>query len=286
LKQYRCGAIAVQHHSEHFMVKKMNYMEVFLRTRSSMKHHIIFDDNGSATPLYSEICPSDLHEIFGPRLPDAIYYYLVQGLISSQVVNNFVSGVLIEGPPLCNGDTQEYRGFIKSLLPFRTNVINLLSKNLNPELANRNVSAYFWFEHDIEHVMSVQKYSKPDTLTKMIYSDVISTYKQNTCKEDIGFLACLSILKDEQLKSACGIKSQKLKGIEDIVMNAELCLLHDREFIDNDGNSLPYGLALSKCSTKYQNEMLVALELLRSKILNNKAPQYVEVAENTVDGKY
>ena len=284
IKQYYCGAIAIQQHSNHFLVKKMDYMEIFLRTRSSIKHHIVFDDNASAVPLYAHLCPSDLQDIFGPRLPDTIYYYLVQGLISPQVINNFVSGVLIEGPPLCNGDTFEYRGFLKSLLPFRTKVINLLSENLSPELANRKVSAFFWFEKGLEHNISIQTDSQT-RLNKMIFSDSISKYKEKTQREDMGFVTCLYLVRERLLDSISELKSRKLQTIDEIVMNAELRLLHDRQFIDGEGNRLPFGKALSKCAPRYQNEILVALDLVRAQLLNNKAPRHIDAAENILDGK-
>jgi hypothetical protein len=50
---------------------------------------------------------SDLHEIIGPRLPNEIFFLLSQGVVNQQVLNNLISGVLPEAPPLM--DSEEYR---------------------------------------------------------------------------------------------------------------------------------------------------------------------------------
>jgi hypothetical protein len=281
IKEYRSGVTTIYAHSNSPNVQNPNYMELFLRARTAIKYHIIFDDNGYIIPLYSETSPSDLDEIFGPHLPDIIYYYIVQGLISPQVVNNFVSKVLIEGPPLCSGDTIEYREFMKKLLPLRTHVMSLLSRNLNSTLINQIVTSYFWFDKEKEYIMSINNDPPSNYLTITIYDHAISLCKKHH-KNINGFLACLTILKNPHWKSS---KSKKSIGLEEIFINTHLHLLYRLEFIDAQGHMLPYGLALSKGSYLYQNELLVALYLLRLDLLSNKPFLHVILAENTTDGK-
>lgn len=65
-------------------MKQNNYKELFLRARASIEHHVIFDRQCKARPLSSTI-PKDLPDIFGPRLPDALFYLLSQNVLSALV---------------------------------------------------------------------------------------------------------------------------------------------------------------------------------------------------------
>jgi len=148
LQQFRTGFNAVQAHAEHPNVKKFNYEENFCRIKSIINHNIILKEDGTVEPLHKDTAPNDLHELFGPRLPDEVYFYMCQGMVSPQVITNLVSGMLLEGPPLCNGDTMEYREFIKSqsLLDLRTQALSLLTMGMSNYMRNRKVNSIFWFE--------------------------------------------------------------------------------------------------------------------------------------------
>jgi len=148
LQQYRTGFNAIQAHAEHPNVKKYNYEENFCRIKSIINHNIILKEDGTTEPLNKETAPNDLHELFGPRLPDEVYFYMCQGMVSPQVITNLVSGMLLEGPPLCNGDTIEYRDFIKSqsLLDLRTQALSLLTMGMSNYMRHRKVNSIFWFE--------------------------------------------------------------------------------------------------------------------------------------------
>jgi len=148
LQQYRTGFNAIQAHAEHPKVKEYNYEDNFCRIKSIITHNIILKEDGTTEPLNKETAPNDLHELFGPRLPDEVYFYMCQGMVSPQVITNLVSGMLLEGPPLCNGDTIEYREFIKSqsLLDLRTQALSLLTMGMSNFMRNRRVNSIFWFE--------------------------------------------------------------------------------------------------------------------------------------------
>jgi len=154
LQQYRTGFNAIQAHTEHPKVKENNYEDNFCRIKSIINHNIILKEDGTTEPLNKETAPNDLHELFGPRLPDEVYFYMCQGMVSPQVITNLVSGMLLEGPPLCNGDTIEYREFIKSqnLLDLRTQAISLLTMGMSNFMRNRRVNSIFWFDpsHEIQ----------------------------------------------------------------------------------------------------------------------------------------
>jgi 5'-3' exonuclease len=154
LQQYRTGFNAIQAFAENPKVKEYNYEDNFCRIKSIINHNIILKDDGTTEPLNKETAPNDLHELFGPRLPDEVYFYMCQGMVSPQVITNLVSGMLLEGPPLCNGDTIEYREFIKSqsLLDLRTQALSLLTMGMSSFIRNRKVNSIFWFDpsHEVQ----------------------------------------------------------------------------------------------------------------------------------------
>lgn len=69
------------------------------------------------------------------------------------MVNNLISGVLIENAPLDGGDTTEYRNFLHQLLSIRTQTLSLLTQPLHQFFQNRKVACYFWFDPSTEYVM-------------------------------------------------------------------------------------------------------------------------------------
>lgn len=125
VKYYKTGHAAVQAYSEHPAVKSVGYGETFARIRSMIRFSLILSSDGIVVPLplsgtphhatAAEI-PSDMHEIFTGRLPDEIYFYLSRGLVGPQGLGWLVSSQIIEPPPLDNGETTEFRRFVKEVI--------------------------------------------------------------------------------------------------------------------------------------------------------------------------
>lgn len=95
--------------------------------------------------------PSDLHEIFTHRLPDEVYFYLSRGLLGPQALVWLTSGQIIENPPLDNGETNEYKRFIKEVITEgqtgpRATALALISSISHSYWKGRPVTAHFWFE--------------------------------------------------------------------------------------------------------------------------------------------
>lgn len=182
LRQFHSGAAIVQHYATHPQVIKINYSEIFFRTRCAITNHLILDDECVISPINIDDCASDLHEIFGAPLPNTIYFFTCMIAISPQVLNSLLSGVIIEGPPLCNGDTVEYRSMLKSLVPVRTQIISLLSHRLSNFFRNKKVSTYYWFESGTEHIMQhtdsssypndIMKVSIPPKFLELVHSTI------------------------------------------------------------------------------------------------------------------
>ena len=106
--------------------------------------------SGPAHPTSTDI-PQDLHEIFTNRLPDEIYFYLSRGLIGPQALVWLTTGQIIEPPPLDNGETTEYKRFVKEVITDgqtgpRATALALISTVLNGFWQNRRITGNFWFE--------------------------------------------------------------------------------------------------------------------------------------------
>jgi len=168
VKFYKTGHAAVNAFLEHPGVKQTSYMDAFCRTRCMVKYSLILNSEGSVTslPLALSIpggshghhnnitaadIPQDLHEVFTNRLPDEIFFYMSRGLIGPQVLVWLTTGQVIEPPPLDNGETHEYRRFIKEVITEgstgpRATALGLISNVLNNFWSNRRVTGSFWFE--------------------------------------------------------------------------------------------------------------------------------------------
>lgn len=119
------------------------YLELFARARSVVRFGLVMGSEGTVGPLplalgavgvnvsgghpqgqgqggHQAIAPSDipqdLHEIFTHRLPDEAYFYLSRGLLSPHSLLWLTTGVIAEYPPLDNGETTEYKRFVKEVV--------------------------------------------------------------------------------------------------------------------------------------------------------------------------
>lgn len=170
VKYYKTGHAAVSALSEHPAVKSMQYLDQFARTRSMVKYSLILSSEGTVMPLpvalpsppnhghghhnhhptAAEI-PQDLHEIFTNRLPDEIFFYLSRGLLGPQALVWLTSGQIMENPPLDNGETNEYKRFVKEVITDgqtgpRATALALISSVSHNFWTNRKVHELFWFD--------------------------------------------------------------------------------------------------------------------------------------------
>ncbi|KAF8584033.1 hypothetical protein K439DRAFT_1177495 [Ramaria rubella] len=172
MKYYKSGHAAVNAFLEHPGVKQSNYLDAFFRARSMVKFSLVLSSDGIVIPLPLAVpappppahhshqhshhitaadVPVDLHEVFTNRLPDEIYFYLSRGLIGPQVLVWLTTGQINEAPPLDNGETNEYRRFVKEVITEgatgpRATALALISSVLNSFWANRRVLGAFWYE--------------------------------------------------------------------------------------------------------------------------------------------
>jgi len=172
VKHYKSGHNAVLSFSEHPAVKQVNYIEQFARARALVKYSLILSSDGLVTALPLAVpplapshhghtltaadIPADLHDVFTNRLPDEIYFYLSRGLIGPQALVWLTSGQIIEPPPLDNGETNEYKRFVKEVITEgatgpRATALALVSRVVNKFWFDRRVTATFWFDNQMQN---------------------------------------------------------------------------------------------------------------------------------------
>jgi hypothetical protein len=139
VRQVKSGFTLIQQYIDHPQVNSSDYVDMYCRAKCIIKFHFVMHDDGVVKPMNLEGAPNDLHDIIGHRLPNALYFYLTQGLINPQVINTLLSGYLIEFSPLCNGETKDYKNLLKDLLPLRTQTLHFLSHNLHTYYRQRKV---------------------------------------------------------------------------------------------------------------------------------------------------
>lgn len=177
VKYYKSGHAAVSAFAENHAVKNLQYSDLYARTRSMIKYSLILSSEGTVLPLPLAITtppsshghpshhphhptaadiPSDLHEIFTHRLPDEIYFYLSRGLLGPQALVWLTTGQIVENPPLDNGETTEYKRFVKEVITDgqtgpRATALALVSSIAHSFWTNRKVTGFFWFEPPSPH---------------------------------------------------------------------------------------------------------------------------------------
>ena len=125
------------------------------------------NNHGHHHPTAADI-PQDLHEIFTHRLPDEVYFYLSRGLVSPQPLAWLTSGQILEPPPLDNGETTEYKRFVKEVITDgqtgpRATALALISSVAHAFWGNRRVTGCFWFDQPTPNNQKAINHSSPQT---------------------------------------------------------------------------------------------------------------------------
>ena len=184
VKYYKSGHAAVQAFSDHPAVKTIQYADHFARTRAMIKFSLILSSEGTVLPLPLAITnpvhghsnhhptaadiPQDLQEIFTHRLPDEIYFYLSRGLLGPQALVWLTTGQIVENPPLDNGETNEYKRFVKEVITEgqtgpRATSLALVSSIAHTFWSGKKVQGLFWFEQPNSHNPRFIQHNAPQT---------------------------------------------------------------------------------------------------------------------------
>ncbi|KAG9004019.1 hypothetical protein FRB94_002728 [Tulasnella sp. JGI-2019a] len=294
-------------------VKQTNYAEQFARAKAMVKYSLIMSSEGLVTALPLVVppttggahghhltaadIPQDLNDVFTNRLPDEIYFYLSRGLIGPQALVWLTSSQIIEPPPLDNGETNEYKRFVKEVITEgatgpRATALALVGNVCNNFWAHRRVTAHFWFEH-----LSPNNANPPNPNTiKPIPHDGQATMqlvervsgwavpiglieeelrRQNSSTIDFGL--CLGATSGEKLAARTKVKanpSHPLDKKDEVVANVIWRFLELRGFLLHThlhsalARAMHGALQTVRINDKFQDPLYLFLELVRAGVMH------------------
>lgn len=311
VKFYKSGHSAVSVYVDHPAVKSMQYPDTYARTRSMVKYSLILSIEGTVQPLPLALpspnqqhsgnhhshhptaadIPADLHDIFTNRLPDEIYFYLSRGLISPQPLVWLASGQIIEHPPLDNGETSEYRQFVKEVITEgqtgpRATTLALISSVAHSFWTNRKVSGAFWFEHSAPPSnKSVLHTSQPTAQLAQRVSgwhvpySIVEEELRGQNSSTIDFALCLGATATEKQAARTrvrpgGTNLQPLEKKDEIVANVIWRFFELRGFLLKTHDHSPMARAMhsairpARLNDKFQDPLYLFLELVRAGVMH------------------
>ncbi|KAF5332183.1 hypothetical protein D9611_008130 [Ephemerocybe angulata] len=326
VKYYKTGHAAVSAFAEHPAVKSVGYLEQFARTRSMVKYSLVLSSEGTVLPLPVALpsphhnthsshnahnnthsnnahptaadIPSDLHDIFTHRLPDEIFFYLSRGLLGPQSLVWLTTGQIVETPPLDNGETNEYKRFVKEVVTEgqtgpRATAVALVSSVANAFWAGRKVQGVFWFEggvpqgHGHGHAGGlgggkfVGHNSAPTTqLVERVAGwnvpyAVIEEELRRQNSSTIDFALALGATATEKLAARTKMKpGAPLEKKDEVVANVIWRFLELRGFLLNThthsalARAMAAGIASARVNDKFQDPLYLFLELVRAGVMH------------------
>ncbi|BEI90327.1 uncharacterized protein CcaverHIS019_0303970 [Cutaneotrichosporon cavernicola] len=286
-----CQAWAVQ-------LKGSGYLESFMRARLAIKYSLVLTTEGACLPLPLVVpppgqvvtpgdVPSDLDDIFSPRLPDELYFLLCRGMVSAQLVGYLASGVIDERQPLA--DSPEYRRFIKDIITEgatspRCTTLALLSAPLHHQWAQKRINAHYYFD---PHYSPPQGAAVPTTdlltlslvnkcSTWMVPHHVLGDELRRQSSSTIDLKLCIGTLeKEETIATTKKEKGSKvLERKDEVVANIIWRFLDVRGFVNNNHHQSPIGKAFhaacqaARVTDKLQEPIYIVLELLRAGVVH------------------
>ncbi|KAG6853230.1 hypothetical protein C0991_005857 [Blastosporella zonata] len=308
VRYYKSGHAAVSMFVDHPAVKTIQYADHYARTRSMIKYSLILSSEGSVQPLplalggpahghpnhhnhptASDI-PQDLHDIFTNRLPDEIYFYLSRGLLSPQALVWLTTGQIVENPPLDNGETTEYKRFVKEVITDgqtgpRATALALISSVSQSFWGNRKVQGYFWFEQPSPHAQKAIQHNSTQTaqLAERVtgwnvpYAIVEEELRRQN-SSTIDFALCLGATASERYaartKNKASPSQAPLDKKDEVVANVIWRFFELRGFLLNTHTHSPLARAMyvsikqARVNDKFQDPLYLFLELVRAGVMH------------------
>uniref|UniRef100_A0A6B2L1U0 XPG N-terminal domain-containing protein n=1 Tax=Arcella intermedia TaxID=1963864 RepID=A0A6B2L1U0_9EUKA len=254
---------------------RANYLETFLRAKCLVEYHIIMDRSGKCRSLIPRGFPKDLHELVGPRMPDQVYYLISQNIISPQVVNNLASGVMVENCPFV--DSQRYRETVINLTSLRTLILGILSSNLNGYHKNRKVITVRWYDPNSEVLMehaSEKVQSKLRKLLPPIFENEINqelSRQRRLGMKEMDFAFILNLIEHRKETAILNLETNpEKKEMSTPIEFYGTTLLHTLQILKfvKNGELTPYGKMLKNVDQRYQEPVIILIDLLREGHLN------------------
>lgn len=335
VRKNRNGAVGViQSFSDHAGVRSKQYLEQFCKFKAMIKCSMVLRaedgavvplplssngalnaalngatgpqglSNGANTTLSPGEIPTDLHEVFSSRLPDEVFLHLSRGLVSSQVYTWLTTGFIVVPAPLDNGETIEYRRFVRETLTESPTsptcvALALACSSLHPFWSSKKVSAVYWWQSAApDRPVQYDSKTTQQLVSRVNQWNVPVTFVEkelrNQGSSTIDIALCLSATKTNELGQETKTPKRpgtgpQLEKKDEIVANVIWRMLELRGFLNHDHLHTPYARALhlalraSRLNDKLQEPLYLALELVREGALH--ANFYTSPASNGASGQ-
>ncbi|KAI0698346.1 XPG I-region protein [Cytidiella melzeri] len=308
VKYYKSGYAAIAASVDSPQVKQMQYNEQYARARSMIKYSLVLSSEGTVIPLplassnstphnhqnhhphhpTAADIPTDLHDIFTHRLPDEIYFYLSRGLMGPQALVWLTSGQIIEHPPLDNGETTEYRRFVKEVITDgqtgpRATSLALISSVAHNFWTKRSVVGHFWFESQQSQKPILHNSQATVQLAERVAGwrvpyAVVEEELRRQNSSTIDFALCLGATASEKLANRTKVKSGQapltLDKKDEVVANVIWRFLELRGFLLNThahshlARAMYVAIKTARLVDKFQDSLYLFLELVRAGVMH------------------
>ncbi|SPO28323.1 related to MKT1 - retroviral protease signature protein [Ustilago trichophora] len=251
----------------------------------------IGSSTGGTPILTAADVPVDIHEVFSHRLPDEVFLHLSRGLVGAQVLSSLTSGHVIEAPPLDNGESEDYKRYVRDTLTEhpaspRCVAVALGASVLNGFWSSRKISGIYYFAPSADNPIPHDSATTLQLINRVNQWNVSNRFieeelrRQNSSTIDLAL--CLGATMSDQLAARTKTPRVKLpdgsmsilEKKDEIVANTIWRMLELRGFLNHAHLHTPPARALylalkkSKLNDKLQEPLYLALELLRSGVLH------------------
>lgn len=247
-------------------------VEAFLANLCVVRYAVVLDTNsGTCAPLGArEALPCDLADVFGPRLPDALYFAVAHGLISPGLVDVLITHVAIEPPPLVESD--HLKRIADSLDGVRGATLGLLTGALHASLREAKLVVRKWFaparETELRHADSP---ALAAVLAAVLSDDEVRGAGASELAASFSAVARLAGGAKPAAAAALPLRTS-----EAFLASVRLQALVLLGYASERGALTPAGEALAQVSA-YGDEVLVAAELLRHGVLSRGTPLHAGI---------
>eukprot|EP01133_Synstelium_polycarpum_P014225 gene14225-16784_t len=280
VKAHHTGSAAIQDASYMMPGGMDHYYEMFMKTKCLIRNHMVYYPSGVCEPIYKDLTyqvkQTDLNNIFGPKLPNDLYFYISQGF-TNQALSNIVNGHLTEPAPLV--DSEQIRRMLDYLKDIRTLTISVLTSVLSEDISNRVIKNTRWYEpgFDLPHTnrLSNSPFGK-NSKSLVLPADVKAQIQSNTSPLTFSFVAkccATSPIIPSTIDEPAIVPIRDTKESTFYILYETLSLMG---YIGQDGKLTAYGRVLEQVKhTKFHEEIVLAIELIRSGCLTAEQLNFI-----------
>ncbi|KAG8982314.1 hypothetical protein FRB90_006880, partial [Tulasnella sp. 427] len=197
---------------------------------------------------------------------------------------------IIEPPPLDNGETNEYRRFVKEVITEgstgpRATSLALLAGVLHNWWSKKQVNATFWFDQsnnvhsgkNVPHNLSTTTQLVDRVAGWGVPTAIIEEELRRQNSSTIDFALCLGATANEKLAARTKVKADKSRPLDkkdEIVANVIWRFLELRGFLTHTHQQSAFGRAMfnaladARVNDKFQDPIYVFLELVRAGVMH------------------